>query len=239
MNNRYIFNDVETVCKAVADHIVQLSKTAISKKGKFTIALSGGNTPRKLYEILARPSYADNINWQHVFIFWSDERFVPFTDPDNNSNMAFASLLAHVDIPAENIFPVPVNTEPAIAAATYEQTLKSFFKETIPSFDLILLGLGENGHTASLFPHTSILNEKKHIVKEVFVEEVNAWRISFTDILINNANDILFLVTGEAKASIIKTVFSGVKSPQQYPVQLINSTNASWWLDKAAASQLN
>ena len=240
MNKKHIFNDVDSVCKAAADHIVALSKKTIAEKGRFTIALSGGNTPRKLYELMSQPFYADSTDWKNIFIFWSDERCVPASDENNNSHMAFNSLLNKIQIPAENIFPIPVNFEPAKAASMYEQTLQAFFKEAVPVFDLILLGLGDNGHTASLFPYTSILSETKHIVKEVFVEEVNAYRISFTSHLINNASHILFLVTGEAKAEIVKIIFSKTNDSQKYPVLLINpaNTNPDWFLDQPAASQL-
>lgn len=240
MNKKHIFDDVDAVCKAAADHIAALSKIIISKKGKFTIALSGGNTPRKLYELLAEPSYVNAMDWKNIFVFWSDERCVPATDENNNSHMAFSSLLDKIQIPAENIFPIPVHYEPAKAASLYEQNLQSFFKAEVPVFDLILLGIGDNGHTASLFPHSSILSEKKHIVKEVFVEELNTYRISFTSGLINNAAHILFLVTGEAKAEIVKIIFSGTADFEKYPVLLIRpvNTNNNWYLDRAAASQL-
>ncbi|MEO8770587.1 MAG: 6-phosphogluconolactonase [Ferruginibacter sp.] len=240
MNKKHIFNDVDAVCKSAADYIVALSKKTISKKGKFTIALSGGNTPRKLYELMAQSFYANAFDWKNIFIFWSDERCVPATDENNNSNMAFNSLLNKIQIPAENIFPIPVNFEPAKAASVYEQNLQAFFKEELPVFDLILLGLGDNGHTASLFPYTPILSEKKHIVKEVFIEDLNVYRISFTSKLINNASHILFLVTGEAKAEIVKIIFSKTNDTQKYPVLLINPLNANpdWFLDQAAASKL-
>lgn len=240
MNKTQIFDDVEMVCKAAADYITELSKKTIQKKGRFTIAFSGGNTPRKLYELMSLPPYSNSLEWKNIFIFWGDERCVPYSDENNNSHMAFTSLLNKVPIPAENIFTIPVNFPPAKAAASYEQTLQTFFKEILPVFDLILLGLGDNGHTASLFPYTPILKEKKHIVKEVFIKELDAFRISFTSGLINNASQVIFLVTGKAKASIINIIFSGKKDPEKYPVQLIKQKkeSASWYLDKAAASQL-
>lgn len=237
MNKKHIFDDVEMVCKAAADYITALSKKTIHQKGKCCIALSGGNTPRKLFELMSLPPYSNSLDWKNIFIFWGDERCVPLTDKDNNSRMAYTSLLNKVPIPAENIFPIPVNFEPAMAAASYEQTLNVFFKEELPVFDLVLLGLGDNGHTASLFPFTTILKEKTHIVKEVFIKELNAFRISFTSDLINNAAHIVFLVTGEAKSSIINIIFSGIYEPDKYPVQFIKE-DADWYLDKAAASQL-
>lgn len=238
MNNKYIFDNATLLCEAAADHIVELSKKAIAEKGRFTIALSGGNTPRKLYQLLATERYSSTLDWNNIFIFWGDERCVPANDENNNSHMAFTSLLNHVTIPKENVFPIPVDIGPAQSAITYEQTLQQFFKESLPAFDLILLGLGDNGHTASLFPFTDILKETAHTVKEVFIKELNAYRISFTVPLINNAHHILYLVTGEGKASIIKTIFSGIDEPEKYPVQLIKETNGSWYLDQPAAAQL-
>ncbi|MBC7536016.1 MAG: 6-phosphogluconolactonase [Ferruginibacter sp.] len=238
MNKKYIFKDAETVCIAAADYIVELSKKTISKKGKFTIALSGGNTPRKLYELLAQPAYSSLLEWKNIFVFWGDERYVPLSDENNNSHMAFAALLNNIPIPAENIFTVPVNFGPERAAISYEQTLLTFFKESIPAFDLILLGIGTNGHTASLFPFTPILKEKKQLVKEIFIEELGMYRISFTATLINQAHHILFLVTGKEKAAIIQTIFSGVKEGEKYPVLLIKpvKVDPAWYIDEAAAS---
>ena len=240
MNKKHIFNDAETVCIAAANYIVELSKKAILKKGKFTIALSGGNTPRKLYELLAQPAYSSLLEWKNIFIFWGDERYLPLSDEDNNSHMAFSALLNNIPIPAENIFTVPVNFDPERAAISYEQTLLTFFKEPLPAFDLILLGIGTNGHTASLFPFTSILKEKKQLVKEIFIEELGMYRISFTATLINQAQNVLFLVTGKEKAAIIETVFSGVKDVEKYPVLLIKpaKANPEWYLDEAAASRI-
>ena len=241
MNNRRVFSNADSLYEAAANYIIELSTNIISIKGRFIIALSGGNTPRKLYELLAQAPFARLADWKNIFIFWSDERCVPSTDKYNNSHMAFGALLDHVPIPAKNIFPVPVNLDPVNAATAYEQTLQLFFKDPVPVFDLILLGLGDNGHTASLFPFTSILKEKEHLVKEVFVTELNAYRISFTTVLINNAAEILFLVTGKEKAPVINTISSGEIDPDKYPVQLIapEKGNVHWFLDEPAASTLN
>jgi 6-phosphogluconolactonase len=240
MNNQHVFDNADQLCKAAAAYIAELSEKEILRKGKFTIALSGGNTPRKLYELLAQPPYSKSMNWKNIFVFWGDERDLPQGDENNNSHMAFVALLNHIHIPAENIFPIPVNFEPERAASSYEETLLTFFKSPLPEFDLILLGLGDNGHTASLFPYTPILKENKRLVKEVFIKELDMFRISFTASLINNAAHILFLVTGNEKADILKTIFSGKKDPEKYPVELIKIKKGKpdWFLDKAAASQL-
>ena len=235
-----IFDTDGLVFKAAADLILQLCERSIATKGTFTIALSGGNTPKKLYELLAQAPYVKKINWKKIFVFWGDERCVPVYNEENNSHMASVALLSNVPIPKENIFPVPVNFEPSKAAARYEQMIKTFFKEKEPHFDLILLGLGEDGHTASLFPGTDILDEKKALVKQVYSKEKNMYRISFTIPLINDARHILFLVTGKEKSSIIGKLFAKPAKKNVLPAQLIKPIKGDlhWFLDKPAASSL-
>lgn len=238
MTDIHVFESKEALFKQAADLILQLSELFISKTGKFSIALSGGSTPEKLYELLATEPYSKKINWDKTFVFWSDERCVPFDDKDNNGRMAFNSLLGKVNIPKENIFLVPVSLEPIPAAVAYEQSIRNYFGDDIPKFDLILLGLGEDGHTASLFPGTSILKERKAWVKEVFVEQKNSYRISFTASLINHAHNILFLVTGKEKAIIADAVIN--KNSEHYPARLVKPLRGRlhWYLDKDAASLL-
>ncbi len=230
MNSISYFDTPALMAKAAADLIVSLSADAIKKRGRFTIALSGGNTPAKLYALLAQEPYRRSIDWKKVYFFWGDERCVRTDSNDNNSYNAKKALLNHVPVPAENIFPVPVDLSHAEAALQYAQTLNNFFKEPTPKFDLILLGMGDNGHTASLFPHTTILHETKAIVKDVYVEEVKMYRISFTASLINHAAHILFLIAGKDKASILKTVLEGPFEPENYPAQIIK--NADWYISR-------
>lgn len=241
MSKTEIFATPGLVFKAAADIILQLYEKAVSEKRIFTIALSGGSTPKKLYELLATPLYAKKIDWKNVYVFWSDERCVPISADENNSHMAAIALLNNVAIPKENIFPVPVNFEPSKAAARYEQMIKTLFKEKQPHFDLILLGTGEDGHTASLFPGTEILEEKKALVKQVYLKEKDMYRVSFTFPLINDAKNILFLVTGKEKSSILKKIFTRPVKKPAYPAQLVKPVKGKlfWFLDKAAAAQLN
>ena len=236
-----IFHTPVFLFKAAAGHILDLYEKAVAKRGTFTIALSGGHTPKKLYELLATPEYAKKINWKNVYVFWSDERCVPVFNEENNSHMASSALLNNVPVPKENIFPVPVNFEPSKAASRYEQMIKTFFKEKQPHFDLILLGIGEDGHTASLFPNTDILDEKKVLVKQVYLKEKNMFRVSFTIPLINNARHILFLVTGKEKSSILKKIFTKPVKKPLYPAQMIKPVKGEllWFVDRPAASQLN
>ena len=242
MHKISVFNSEEKLSKAAADFIVNLSDKAIAENGKFTIALSGGNTPSKLFELLATPAYNKLINWKQTFVFWGDERCVPANDERNNSFVAKKLLLNNVRIPAENIFAVPVKMQPAKAAHHYEQTLKIFFKSPFPSFDLILLGMGDNGHTASLFPGTEILEETKALVKEVYVKELDMNRVSFTAPLINNAKNILFLVTGKNKASMLHKVLEGKPNIKKYPAQMIKAAKGNklyWYIDTTAAGKLS
>lgn len=241
MSNIKIFSSEEELGKAAADFMVALSKKSIAEHGVFTIALSGGSTPNKLFELLAADAYNKQIDWKNSFVFWGDERYLPETDENNNSHQARKILLNNVSLPIENIFPIPVKMEPAKAAIHYQQTLLQFFKSDKPAFDLIMLGMGDNGHTASLFPHTTILQETTALVKEVYVEEVNMYRISFTAGLINHAKNILFLVSGDKKADMLKTVLEGEKSIEKYPAQMIKAeagNNVYWYIDKTAAAQL-
>jgi 6-phosphogluconolactonase len=241
MNKISIFDNDDLLSKAAADFIFSLSQKAIAERGRFTIALSGGSTPSKLFALMAEPPYSSEMNWKQTFVFWGDERYVPLDDERNNSHIAKKLLLSNVHIPAENIFVVPVKMPPAKAAQHYEKTIRIFFKEELPVFDLILLGMGDNGHTASLFPHTAIIDEKNALVKDVYVEEVQMQRISFTAPLINHAKNIVFLVAGKAKAAMLKKVLEGEKNIQQYPAQMIKASKGNhlyWFLDKAAAEKL-
>jgi 6-phosphogluconolactonase len=240
MTKVQIYDKAALVYKAAADHILLLSEKAITEKGRFTIALSGGNTPRKLYELLSQAPYVKKINWNNTFVFWSDERCVPVYDEENNSHMASVALLNNVPIPKENIFPVPVNFEPAKAAARYEQMIKTFFKTPVPQFDLVLLGIGDDGHTASLFPGHEILEEKKALVKDVFLDSKKMYRVSFTIPLINQSRQILFLVTGKEKSAIVGKIFANPYGKKILPAQLIKPIkgNLQWFLDKRSATSL-
>jgi 6-phosphogluconolactonase len=222
------YKSVDLLAIAAADFFVKLAASSIKKNGKFMVALSGGSTPNSMYALLAEDAYSKKVDWKNVCIFWGDERCVPMNSNQNNSYQAKKILLNNIPIPKENIFPIPVKLAPAEAAAHYEETIKQFFKTDLPKFDLIFLGMGDNGHTASLFPHTSILAEKKAIVKEVYVEEIKMDRISFTAPLINNASNILFLVAGKEKTSMLQKVLKGPYLPKEYPAQLIK--NARWFV---------
>lgn len=222
------FETAEQMAVGAVEYIIRSAKKAIEMNGRFSIALSGGNTPGATYALLAQERYATQIAWEKTFVFWGDERCVPENDPENNSFNALEILLSKVPIPDENIFAVPVQLSPAAAATQYEDSINNFFSPGKPRFDLILLGMGANGHTASLFPHTPILSEKKRLVKEVFVKELNSHRISFTAPLINAAKDILFLADAKGKEEMLRTILHGNYEPEIYPAQLIKA--AHWFI---------
>lgn len=228
MNKVTHFDNAALLAKATAEYFIKVAMEAIELKGKFTVALSGGNTPAAMYKLLATDFYSQQIDWKKCYFFWGDERCVPLTDKDNNSFNAKNIFLDKVSVPKKNIFVIPVDESPVNAAIYYEATIKIFFKTDKPVFDLILLGMGDNGHTASLFPYTTILQETKSLVKEVYVSEVRMHRISFTSPLINNAKHILFLVTGNNKQSMLKKILEGAYKPDEYPAQLIK--NAEWFV---------
>ena len=228
MNKVTHFDSPDLFAKAATEYFINVAAEAIDEKGKFTVALSGGNTPAAIYQLLATDFYSAQVNWKKCYFFWGDERCVPLNDKSNNSFNAKNILLDKVPVPKKNIFIIPVDESPVNAAIYYEATLKIFFKTDKPVFDLILLGMGDNGHTASLFPHTTILQETKALVKEVYVDEVKMDRISFTVPLINNAKHILFLVGGADKQEMLEIVLKGKCEPEKYPAQLIEG--ADWFV---------
>lgn len=235
-----IFNDLEALSKATADFICKAAKKNIDAKGRFTLVLSGGETPKQTYFFLASREFRDRIDWEKVLIFFGDERYVPPDDVNSNYHTADEILLVEVPIRDENVFPIPTDSTPEKDALKYEAQLKNIFRGAFPSFDLILLGLGENGHTASLFPHTDILNEKTRWVKNVLVKELNTERISLTAAAINSSKQIMFLVSGENKANVVNNILNGKRNPEEFPAQFIQPSNGElfWFLDKAAADKL-
>ena len=170
------YNSYESLSTAAAHFFTVACQRSIAAHDKFTVALSGGNTPKRLYELLAMPEFSNNINWKKVFIFFSDERYVSHNDADSNFNMAAKALLEHISIPKKNIFAIPVSSTPAKDAIAYEAAVKKITSDSKFALDLVLLGMGADGHTASLFPGTEILNEKRRLLKEVFLKDKNICR---------------------------------------------------------------
>jgi 6-phosphogluconolactonase len=235
-----VYADLESLSQKAAELFTLQSRVADIACGRFSVALSGGETPHRMYELLATPEYSERIHWPKVHIFWSDERCVPEDDPRSNALMARQALLDHVPIPPGNIHPIRCASNPHQAAQEYEQELREFFSKKNPNFHLLLLGLGSNGHTASLFPHTSVLNEQQLWVSEVFVEELGMYRVTFTAPFINKADHVVFLVSGADKAQTLEDVLEGAYQPHELPAQLIRpkGNHPTWLVDKAASHKL-
>jgi len=224
-----------------AEEFARAARAAIGAQGRFAVALSGGSTPKGLYSLLAA-SYAD-FAWNRVFLFFGDERHVPPTEADSNYRMVKESLLAKIAIPAENVFRVPAeNPDAAAAAADYEAQLRRFFElrpGEFPRFDLILLGMGPDGHTASLFPDSLALDEQSRLVVANWVAKLNTHRITFTFPVLNRAAEVMFMASGADKADILHQVLEG-KSIPPLPSQRVQPSDGKvlWMLDEAAAAKL-
>ena len=237
-----IHSDTETLIEAVAQRWAALADNAISARGKFHVALSGGNTPRALYRRLAQKPYIGKISWDKVHVYFSDERTVPPDHADSNFRMAKEALLDHVPIPAIQIHRMEgESTNPQSAAVNYTGILTKnlpLSSQGVVQFDLLLLGVGQDGHIASLFPATPVLHERARLVEAVYVEKLDTWRISLTLPVIDHARHVLILVSGASKAPIIRDVFTARHTPP-YPVQLINPQGTlEWHLDWVAAALL-
>jgi 6-phosphogluconolactonase len=229
---------------AAADEVIHAANQAVEKNGRFTIALSGGSTPKALFNLLATNAKT-TLPWEKMFFFWGDERHVPPTDPDSNYRMADEAMLSKVPVPAGNIFRFPAENPDALeVAATYEKILQKFFQLPsggFPAFDLILLGMGPDGHTASLFPGSAGLQDRSHLVIANWVEKLKTHRLSFTLPVLNAARCVSFLVSGTDKATMVKTVLEESVPAEQYPAKLVHPTDGEliWFLDRAAASALS
>ncbi len=227
-----------------AQRFISLAARAIAERGRFSAALSGGSTPRDLFAMLATPEMAARIDWPRVHLFWGDERGVPPDDPASNYRMTESTLLSHVPIPAQNVHRIPTEKEANTAAREYEETLRAFFagerSDAWPRFDLVLLGLGENGHTASLFPHAALLHEATRWVAAEYIGEVGMDRVTLTAPVINNARQVIFLVAGADKAQTVAAVIHGEYHPEELPAQLIRPIEGDliWLLDSEAAGAL-
>jgi 6-phosphogluconolactonase len=235
-----VCNDPESLSEAAARLFVKRSRHAVQVQNQFSVALVGGHTPERTYQILSQPHFHDQVPWTKVHVFWSDERCVPPDDPRSNAHMAHQALLDRVPIPPDQIHPIRCNQNPQQAAEEYESLLRDFFAGRSPCFDLILLGLGENGHTASIFPGTLAVEEQKRWVTAVFVAEQAMWRITMTPLLINQAAMVAFLVAGTAKARVLQRVLGGPFESYDLPAQLIQpvSGGLDWIVDEAAYREL-
>ena len=268
-----ITKNIDELNWQVAEWMTGYVNEVLKEQDRVTIVLSGGSTPKKLYQLLASDEFKDKIDWQKAQVLWGDERYVPFTDDRNNAKMAFDILLNHVPVPESQIHVMRTDIDAEESAKEYERLLREYFPEaasyelrassTKPShdsrlttddspltthgsqlaahtFDLVLLGLGDNAHTLSLFPGEEVIHEKNRWVKSVFVKEVNMQRITLTAPVVNLSKRIAFLVSGQDKATAVSHVLLNEYTPDLYPAQLIKPTNGElfWFLDDAAAANL-
>lgn len=234
----HVFQNPETVCRELAGWLVSHAAAVSREQGRFSIALSGGSTPKRLYELLASDEYRDRVDWQTWHVFWGDERVVPFDDERNNARMAHDALLDRVPIPPKQLHILRTDVAPESAAAEYETLLRDFFDQHPATFDLVLLGLGDDGHTLSLFPGSEVVEEDTAWVRTVFLEKQEMFRLTLTAPVVNRAACVAFLVTGESKAEVVYAVLHG--APGQFPAQRIQPLNGNlhWFLDEAAAGDL-
>jgi 6-phosphogluconolactonase len=233
-----VLPDAAGIAHEAAERIVAAANRAAEDGRSFSIALSGGSTPKALFELLAGPSHKSRIEWPRVEVFFGDERTVPPDHKDSNYRMANEALLSKVPIPGDNVYRMAGELEPHEAAKQYGQMLKEKFGEG--GLDLVLLGMGDDGHTASLFPETEALNETKHRCVANFVPKLSTWRITLTAPFINRSKDVMFLVSGASKSARLQEVLEGPRDPRRLPSQLIQPTDGqlTWLIDAPAAGMI-
>lgn len=251
--NVNIFPDPAALAEAAADRFVALAAAAVAEHGRFAVALSGGSTPTAMQKLLAAAPRRDQVDWARIHLFWGDERFVPPDHSERTLRQARETLLDHVPIPPDNIHTITTDDlTPTAAAAQYEQTIRHFFAPAPPRFDLIFLGMGDDGHTASLFPDrgrkmedgevgpSSVLGLRSLVTAVTDAPKPPPTRITFTPRLINQAAQVIFLVTGSDKAETVTAVLNGPFDSNRYPAQAIRLElgQLTWLLDEAAASHL-
>ncbi len=238
--NLLIYKSLDVLNAALADYVVKIATEAIEEKGAFNFVLTGGNSPKELYRILST-DYKEKIDWDKVYFFFGDERNVSADNLNYNGEMAKKNLFDNLGTATDHIFYVDTELDPEEAAIAYKKAIDKHFEGSNIVFDLILLGMGDDGHTASIFPHTTLVKDRTISVASVFVEKLNAYRISFTAPLINEAENVAFLVFGESKANALKHVTGDDKKDfDKYPAQLIDPTvgKLTWFVDKEAAAHL-
>ncbi len=235
-----IFADLEDLSRNAADFFCSLFLKTVLQQDRFVAALSGGSTPRRLYELLGSSRYRETIDWKRVHIFLVDERCVPRNHPDSNYGMILNTLLVAAKIPESNIHRIAGEDKAEQAARRYEQELRAFFRTTgIPSFDLVILGVGEDGHTASLFPNTAAALDQNHLAAPVYLEPPKPSRVTLTFPVLNHAAQILLLASGQSKARVVHEIIEK-NNLKEYPAGLLRPAKGSvlWFLDRAAAGLL-
>jgi 6-phosphogluconolactonase len=235
----HTFKDGEALSNAAAAWIAGSIADTLKTNGRFTIALSGGNTPKRSHQLLASSPYKEQIDWSKLHVFWGDERAVPFGDDRNNAKMAYETLLDHVSIPPAQVHVMRTDIPPEQSALEYEKILHAYFDATPLSFDLVLLGMGSDGHCLSLFPGMPVVHEEKAWATAFFLPAQDMYRITLTKVIVNRSAKIAFLVEGADKAPALREVLKGTYNPDKYPSQVINPAGElHWFVDEAAAADL-
>lgn len=241
MKNLFIAADAEDLFTLAADEFVKLARESIQERGRFVISLSGGSTPKAFYHLLASERYRDDINWSKIVFFFGDERFVPPAAEQSNFRLALLHLFKPLNIDLHNIYRWKTElADPKAVARIYEQTMKDVIGTEAPYFDLFLLGIGEDGHVASLFPHSKALSEHDHLAVPNWIDKLRTWRLTMTYPVINSSRNIFFLVSGEAKAEILKAVLDEKKNVDLHPAQGVRPKNGRlvWYVDEPAAKYI-
>ncbi|HXS57848.1 MAG TPA: 6-phosphogluconolactonase, partial [Hanamia sp.] len=228
----HIFKNKEEMSDHLAQWICDVITESLKTQEFFSLVLSGGETPKLLFKKLASAKFKEQINWKRIHIFWADERVVPFTDDRNNAKIAHDLLISHVDIPSEQVHIMRTDIEPNFSVDQYRKLLHTYFDHTPQSFDLVLLGMGDDGHTLSLFPDSPLIEEHIHWVNAVFVKKQEMYRITLMPLLVNKASKIAFMVDGANKATVLQEVLEGEYMPTKLPSQMIKAPDGElhWFL---------
>jgi len=238
--HRFIAANSDVLSDQAARWLVTQIRATLAKQDRYTIALSGGSTPKKLFKLLAAEPYRSQIHWRKLHFFWGDERFVPFADEKNNAHMAFHELLDRVPVNKEQVHIMRTDLEPAAAVTDYENILHRYFDDQPHTFDLVMLGLGDNSHTLSLFPGYPVTYITDKWVDAFYLKEQEMYRITLTAPVVNKAAKVAYLVSGADKAPAVKEILEGKYDPDHHPAQVIRPEldKPYWFLDKAAAALL-
>lgn len=240
-----IYPDAGQLARAAAEAVVRLAADCVALRGVFSVAIPGGSTPQAAFRLLASDAYREQVDWENVHVFWGDERCVPPDHPDSNYRKAHEALLGKVPLLEANIHRIQAELRPDLAAQEYEKELLTYFPSLASDesrmragFDLALLGMGDDGHTASLFPGTSAVNEKVSWTAAQYIDKLGAWRVTLTPALLNRSAHILFLVSGLSKSQVLQKVLYGSYQPDRYPAQIIQPVDGSltWLVDEEAAA---
>ncbi|ACT96382.1 6-phosphogluconolactonase [Dyadobacter fermentans] len=236
----HIEKDTKALSASLAEWINNYIQQVLAKQDRFTFVLSGGSTPKALYALLAESPYKESVPWEKLHFFWGDERAVPFEDSRNNAKMCYDELLDKVPVKAENIHIMRTDITPEESAAEYEKIMKTYFEGSETTFDFVLLGMGDDGHTLSLFPGTEVIHEQEALATSFFLQAQDMYRITLTAPVVNNAACVAFLAAGAGKAEVLKQVLKGERNIDLYPSQIIQPSKGQlhWFVDEAAVALL-